>query len=656
LYGGLGESARHAGPRAQIAGAAGRPDAKREAAYDHAMKHDSANVLGLSDAAGANRRTAAALLRHYDGCLASHGDTAEGAGWPNERDRTTRFDAMLDVVAGLCGDRDTVVCDLGCGTGALLARIRERGMRNVAYVGADASGAALQRAREKFEGVPFYEVDAVSAPDAKLEPLRCDVLVANGLFTVKREITHADMWRFMTDTIRRVWPLVRRGIVFNVMSAAVDWERHDLFHVSYDELARFLHGIAGRSIGFRADYGLYEYTAYASKGAPARQPEPLRAEAPDEPRAGGRVPVYRAQLPASHRVERYLSSLDRTRWYSNHGELVRRFEARLAALLRVAPEHVVTASSGTAALAGAILGTAGRAEPLRPYCFAPAYTFVGTASAIEQCGYRLHLADVGDDWSLDPDELANHPALARTGLVVVVAPYGRLPSQPRWEEFQRRTGIPVVIDAAAGFEALTADTRPPFSTIPIALSFQASKTFSTGEGGAVIAMDAARADATLRALNFGFRGERVSRGPSINGKMSEYHAAVGLAELDGWDDKRAAFARVAAAYANEAESDGLAEHRIITAPTVASCYALLLATSAAESGAVRAALHAADVEHRLWYGGGLHREPAFAGVERDALERTDALGPRLIGLPMAPDLATSSVRRIVGTIARAVRG
>jgi hypothetical protein len=49
------------------------------------------------------------------------------------------------------------------------------------------------------------------------------------------------------------------------MSPIVDRERDDLFHVSYDRLAAFLHALAGRSIGFRADYGLYEYMAYATK-------------------------------------------------------------------------------------------------------------------------------------------------------------------------------------------------------------------------------------------------------------------------------------------------------------------------------------------------------------------------------------------------------
>ncbi|MEA2720933.1 MAG: hypothetical protein QOJ39_2797 [Candidatus Eremiobacteraeota bacterium] len=219
---------------------------KREATLDAAVAH---------------------LARYYDERLTIHGDTPEGAAWPNARDLATRFDVMSDLAAALAPDRPIVLCDLGCGTGELLAHVRERAPEQVEYVGVDISGAALAYARRKFPEIPFHELDVLAAPGAELERLRCDVLVANGLFTVKGDLPDEAMWSFMTAVLKKVWPFVRRGIVFNVMSTAVDRQREDLFHVSYDRLARFLHELAGRSIGFRADYGLYEFMAYASRNS-----------------------------------------------------------------------------------------------------------------------------------------------------------------------------------------------------------------------------------------------------------------------------------------------------------------------------------------------------------------------------------------------------
>lgn len=618
------------------------------------------------------------VLGYYDQGLDIFGDTARGAGWPNDSDRDKRFDVILDIITANFSDRSLVLCDLGCGTGELYRRIRERRLDHIVYKGVDASEIALGYARSKFPDITFHCFSALTAETATLQRLACDVLVANGLFTVKSQSSQADMWDFMTGTLQRAWPLVGRGLIFNVMSKVVDWERDDLFHVSYDELARFLHDLAGRAIGFRADYGLYEFMAYALKQpvaarnaavkpgkalppgtppsqAPSHAPlvEPFGELSAAPSAADTTLPVLRPLLPASERVAHYLKHLDQTRRYTNHGDLVRALESRLVTLFAVAPGQVVSAASGTAALVGAILASAGRAQAARPYCICPSYTFIGTASAIEQCGYQLLLVDIDeDDWAFHPDRLRHHPLLSQVGLVVTVAPYGRAPAPAGWLEFRHRTGIPVVIDAAAAFEAVSDRPDATITALPMALSFHATKVFSTGEGGAVLCTDQQIAVAARRALNFGFLGARISHGPSINGKMSEYHGAVGLAELDGWQAKRSAYQRVAQAYQREAEAASLGR-RFHTAPVISSCYCLFQAADRAEALAVCTALDRAHVEFRTWYNLGLHQEPNFRSCARDTLTSTDRIAPLLIGLPVAPDLPQAEIRRVVTLIATA---
>ncbi len=366
------------------------------------------------------------------------------------------------------------------------------------------------------------------------------------------------------------------------------------------------------------------------------------------------VPVYRALLPVAERIAPYLAELDRTRLYSNFGPLAQRFETRVAALAQLSPSHVVSSASGTSALVGAILGRTGRASTSKPVCICPAYTFVATASAIQQCGYTVMLADIAQaDWILDPDALCRWP-LDHVGLVVVVAPYGRPPSQKRWAEFEQRTGVPVVIDGAAAFEAVINRAAPDVvGSAPLVLSFHATKTFSTGEGGAILCTDEREILKAKQALNFGFCGERVSQTSSINGKMSEYHAAVGLAELDGWPQKQDAFRHVVEMYGQAAQARDLLD-QLILPPEVASCYTLFLAENARQSSAVTAALRSSGLEYRFWYGAGLHKEPAFRDVTRLELDRTDHLAPRLIGLPTAPDLPEATVERIMDSISEAL--
>ena len=59
--------------------------------------------------------------------------------------------------------------------------------------------------------------------------------------------------------------ITSKGVAFNVMSKAVDWEREDLFHLPADLLIDFLTKKLTRNFIIRNDYGLYEYTTYIYK-------------------------------------------------------------------------------------------------------------------------------------------------------------------------------------------------------------------------------------------------------------------------------------------------------------------------------------------------------------------------------------------------------
>ena len=363
------------------------------------------------------------------------------------------------------------------------------------------------------------------------------------------------------------------------------------------------------------------------------------------------IPVLRPLLPSAERLLPYLRRIDRVRVYSNHGPLVEELERRLAAQLKLPEGGLMSAASGTAALTGAILATAGQAQPDRPLAVVPAFTFVATAAAVERCGYRAYLVDIDHDtWSLDPRSLAEHRDISRFGVVVPVAPFGRGVPQHPWDAFRRQTGIPVVIDGAASFEALEDHPGRFIGDIPVVLSFHATKSFATGEGGGVVVTDGDLARRVVQALNFGFFGSRDSQSPSLNGKMSEYHAAVGLAELDSWSAKRAALHSVADCYRVLMDRAGLQRCYLVW-PDIASCYALFSCKDSFEAERVRSNLLRDRIDFRMWYGSGLHVQHQFADLPRDTLPNTKMIAPSLIGLPVAPDLPQAEISRIAASLA-----
>jgi dTDP-4-amino-4,6-dideoxygalactose transaminase/GT2 family glycosyltransferase len=358
------------------------------------------------------------------------------------------------------------------------------------------------------------------------------------------------------------------------------------------------------------------------------------------------IPVLRPRLPSAERLLPYLRQIDATRMYTSWGPLALELEERLCRQFSVPQGSVVSAGSGTSALTAAILTAAGRAKGARRVAIVPAFTFVATAAAAESCGYTLRLADVDpQNWQLDPKQLATRADLDEVGVVIPVAPFGRPVPQAPWLEFREQTDIPVVIDGAAMFEACSARPEGILGALPVALSFHATKAFATGEGGCVVSTDTAAVEQIGQALNFGFSGSRDSATPSLNGKLSEYHAAVGLAELEEWGAKEAAAARVLELYRESFAALDLAD-RLVCAPDVASIYVLFQARSESEAKNVAAQLAANDVSYRLWYGAGLQASTYYASCASDPLPVTEELAPRMLGLPFATDLDERAVGRV----------
>jgi dTDP-4-amino-4,6-dideoxygalactose transaminase len=363
-----------------------------------------------------------------------------------------------------------------------------------------------------------------------------------------------------------------------------------------------------------------------------------------------KIPVLKPRQPTADEIVPYLRRIDATRIYSNWGPLVLELRARLSRLLG-AP--VVCAASGTSALIGAILARARRAGGERGVALVPGFTFPATALAAEACGYAVRFVDVDENtWALAPAALLARGDLRGVGLVVPVAPIGRPVAQESWIEFEKVSGIPVVIDGAASFDGCVRDPGSFVGPIPTVFSFNATKVFGTSEGGAVACADEDLCRRIVRALNYGFDGARNSEAPAINGKMSESTAAIGHAELDAWDGKLAAFAAVATRYRASATRFAWADD-LILAPDISAAYAILRRPSSRAAAAVRSTLKARGIETRLWYERDVGRHILYAGADREENPVSERLGGSLVGLPMAPDLADADVERIVGAIASA---
>ncbi len=361
-----------------------------------------------------------------------------------------------------------------------------------------------------------------------------------------------------------------------------------------------------------------------------------------------RIPVARPSLPRTDLLVPYLRQIDETQIYANHGPLVDQFEARMAARLGLQRSEVISCNSGTMALVGLIRATRSLWNHPGRLCLLPAYTFVATAGAVMSCGYECHLVDIDPvSWAMEPAALRSHPRLSEVGLVVPVAPYGRMIDLQGWQDFQSETGIPVVVDAAACLDQLMRDSSCVPEAVPLALSLHATKSFGSGEGGLVLSCNSTLVKETYKVLNNGFFGSRDAQTVGLNGKMSEYTAVVALAELDGFADKLARWAKVAEAYAAAPPAAGV---RLWTAPDVSACYALAEVGSAGHAADLRARLTDRGIDVRNWYGAGLPAHPAYAHLWKDTLTVSNDIASRVIGLPCFTDLTDTDISRITAEL------
>jgi dTDP-4-amino-4,6-dideoxygalactose transaminase len=365
------------------------------------------------------------------------------------------------------------------------------------------------------------------------------------------------------------------------------------------------------------------------------------ATAPSEP-----LVIARPELPTAEALLPYLRQIDDARWYSNFGPLLTEFEARLAG--RFEPQtKIVTCANGTQGLTLCL-----QALQLAPgsLCAVPAYTFVATAHAVIAAGLIPYFLDVdAATWTLQPQAVrqALASAPAPISAVILVAPFGLMPDLAPWLELRAETGLQVVVDAAAAFDAVQA------APLPTVVSLHATKVLGIGEGGFVATDDDDFARRVRQLTTFGFRGSRESQFPATNAKLSEYAAAIGLAALDAWPHNRLRWMRAAVNL----------RAAMFHLPQVVfqSGWGLNWATSVCcvqlpdgTAEAVERKLNAQGVETRRWWGLGCQTNPAFASCPRGDLSQTDRLGGAVIGLPFSIDLDQEQIGRIAAALTKSV--
>lgn len=353
-------------------------------------------------------------------------------------------------------------------------------------------------------------------------------------------------------------------------------------------------------------------------------------------------------LPPAAELLPRLQQVDANRWYTNGGPLVREFEQRLCRFIDAAGDVCcVTLSSGMSALE---LGLAALGIGEGRRVLLPALTFPATALAVARCGAEPVLCDVAaDTWSLTPAIARAALAHGRIDAVMPVACFGCPLPADDWDRFACDTGVPVLADAAAALGVQAVGRR-----VHWAFSLHATKPMGVGEGGLLVTADEALAERVRRLSNFGFEHFVVASRRGTNAKMSEYAAAVGLAQLERWPRLLRRRREVFDDYRRRLAALPQVGLQPLEVPPATFSVRL-----PADAAAVAAALAEAQIETRRWYLPPLDRHPAFGELRclgpdgSDRLPVTETLSSTLLGLPFHSRLTGEDVATVVEALAAA---
>ena len=359
----------------------------------------------------------------------------------------------------------------------------------------------------------------------------------------------------------------------------------------------------------------------------------------------------RPELPPLSEVARYYALAEEARFYSNGGPCCERLAGRLADY--IGDVTCIPVGNCTLGLIAAIRGLCGTPDGRRNLIAVPSFTFTATACAIRWAGFEPLFVDIEpDSWQLAPDALAE--ALTRyQGRVAGVmgcSTFGTAAPtavRDRWRRLCTDADMPLLMDSAAGFGGLDDGGLPLGAQGDTEVfSFHATKPFAIGEGGAVVTSDPDLAQRLTRLINFGIDPDtRTSATVGLNAKMSELHAATGLAMLDRFADvldrRRATARQLQALFSSKPLT-----YQAGSESSTWQVFQLLMPTPHSRERALTLA-SAHNIEVRTCFDPPLHRHPAFDGAEiAGDLAVTDHVAARTLSLPMANTLGPRQMVRL----------
>lgn len=242
-----------------------------------------------------------------------------------------------------------------------------------------------------------------------------------------------------------------------------------------------------------------------------------------------KYPIVRPVLPENTRYFSLLEKVFDQRWLTNSGPMHQELEAKLADYLDV--KHLMLVANGTLALQVAY-----KALNLGDNVLTTPFSFAATASSLAWQGHQCEFVDIDrDSLNIDPAAITPQQWQKNDGLVATHV-FGNPCDVEALEQLANQHQTKVIYDAAHAFGCRYKGRSLLNYGDASTISLHATKIFHTVEGGAIVFKREEELAVARQLINFGFDDKQFPQFAGINSKMSEVHAAMGLALLEQVDE------------------------------------------------------------------------------------------------------------------------
>ncbi|MBF1098541.1 MAG: DegT/DnrJ/EryC1/StrS family aminotransferase, partial [Riemerella sp.] len=236
------------------------------------------------------------------------------------------------------------------------------------------------------------------------------------------------------------------------------------------------------------------------------------------------IPVTKPFLPPKEEYLKYIDGIWNRQWLTNMGPLASQLEMELKEFLDV--QHLLFVTNGTVAIQMAI-----KALDITGEIITTPFSFVATTSSIVWEGCTPIFVDIcPESLCIDADKIED-AITEKTQAILATHVYGNPCDVVKIEQIAKKHNLKVIYDAAHAF-GVKVNGKSVFEYGDISTcSLHSTKLYHSVEGGLIITQNPDLLKKLASIRNFGISGFDSFSELGINGKNSEFHAAMGLANL-----------------------------------------------------------------------------------------------------------------------------